>query len=321
MAGSFERVNYSLRPNKSIERRLVFEFLSAIRRSLGLSGYAYVGMGSIWFVDFILAHRLLGIKAMVSIEKSPRGAARARANLPYSCIEVIEGETTCVLPDLDWSQPVVCWMDYDSGWEGPALGDLRYLSQKVESGSIVIVTVNGSPGALKNRRNPQTKEPIDPADVLRGYAGDLVPAELPVSVFDNNRHPAFVARLFHDHIRHCLFAAGRSETYRPVFNFMHQDNAPMVTVGGMIGAENVISELEGCIAELCPSLPHIASEELQTIEVPLLTPREKLVLDSMLPRMTLDELKEHFKDQFTPQAMESYFSFYRYFPTFAELLI
>ena len=75
MAGaSFLEIDYSLRPNKSIERKVIFEFFASIRERFSLSDYTYVGFGSMWFVDFVMAHRTLGIKDMVSFEKTKKGA-------------------------------------------------------------------------------------------------------------------------------------------------------------------------------------------------------------------------------------------------------
>ncbi len=97
---SFESVNYTIRPNKNIERKLVFEALRVLRSSIPLNGYRYVGLGSLWFVDFILAHRYLSINNMVCIEYETE-AERVEFNRPYDCIEVLRGNTTDVLPTID----------------------------------------------------------------------------------------------------------------------------------------------------------------------------------------------------------------------------
>jgi hypothetical protein len=64
---SFDAVNYSLRPSKSIQRQLVFAGVRALQDSLD-PAQVYVGFGSIWFTDFVMAHKMLRIDDMVSIE-------------------------------------------------------------------------------------------------------------------------------------------------------------------------------------------------------------------------------------------------------------
>lgn len=74
---SFDSVNYSLRPSKSVQRGLVFEGLRAVSNSVDLRNAVYIGFGSIWFTDFVMAHKVLNIDDMVSIEANEIGFRRA----------------------------------------------------------------------------------------------------------------------------------------------------------------------------------------------------------------------------------------------------
>ena len=44
---SFEKINYSLRPSKSIERKMIIPFLSKLNNFDELANYHYIGFGSI----------------------------------------------------------------------------------------------------------------------------------------------------------------------------------------------------------------------------------------------------------------------------------
>ena len=84
-------VNFSVRQNKAIERLLAFE---SLRRLLMLNDdldYVYVGLGSVWFVDFDMAHRELSIDTMISIEADDVVFRRAEFNKPFRTVEVIHG--------------------------------------------------------------------------------------------------------------------------------------------------------------------------------------------------------------------------------------
>jgi hypothetical protein len=97
---SFDSINFAIRPNKNIERKLIFEVLATISGSFDTASYRYIGLGSLWFQDFHPAHKLLGITDLFSIQHDPRFAARAHYNRPYTCVTVLEGQTSQVLPRL-----------------------------------------------------------------------------------------------------------------------------------------------------------------------------------------------------------------------------
>ncbi len=163
---SSERINYSLRPNKHIERTIVFRALQALEQELKISRYRYIGMGSLWFVDFLMAHRLLRISDMLSVEG--KLFPRAHANRPLSCIRVIEGQTSTVLrkePLKD--KPAVVWLDYDGPTTADVLEDLAYVVGELPNGSAVLVTVNANP--------PRDKAKIDAVETV---LGDLLTASL-----------------------------------------------------------------------------------------------------------------------------------------------
>lgn len=61
MAGSFNKIDYRLRPAKHAERVMLCDLLRRMRFS-SLESYQYVGFGSVAFVDFRMIHRALGIK-------------------------------------------------------------------------------------------------------------------------------------------------------------------------------------------------------------------------------------------------------------------
>ena len=142
-------VNYLLRPNKNVERKLIVDVLKVLRMEFGIDAYTYVGMGSMWFVDFIMAHKELGIRRMISIEGEPSYEDRARFNKPYDCVTVALGDSTKVLPGLGLeAQRSLVWLDYNSDLRGPWRADLEIICSKVPSGSVVIVTVNAHVGQL-----------------------------------------------------------------------------------------------------------------------------------------------------------------------------
>lgn len=85
---NFDPINYSLRPNKVIQRQVAFDGLAMFASALNLARAKYVGFGSIWFADFILAHKRLGISDMLSVEVDEITYKRAKFNAPFRTITV-----------------------------------------------------------------------------------------------------------------------------------------------------------------------------------------------------------------------------------------
>src|SRR5947208_3271845 len=92
--GSYpRRINYALRPAKSIERKMLTEAFGCLASFGRVSAYRYVGFGSPFFSDFILFHRTLGINNMISIEQDVDHRERFAFNRPFSCIQLEYGSS------------------------------------------------------------------------------------------------------------------------------------------------------------------------------------------------------------------------------------
>src|SRR6266513_629431 len=149
---SFEKLNYSTRPNKNVERKLFVKLLRAIGGTgqFNVREYQYIGFGSIWFVDFSLFHRALGITDMVSVEKEASREQRLRFNKPFECIKLVLNEYSDAFADLDWTKRSVVWLDFDDILKPELFDNLKRTLLKVQSGSIVFVSVNADSWQLSS---------------------------------------------------------------------------------------------------------------------------------------------------------------------------
>ena len=89
MAPSFRKIDYSVRPAKHAERKMLLEIFRHFSVFAPMREYRYVGLGSVWFSDFQLFHRALGIPDMISIEREKNAEARIRKNIPFAAITPI----------------------------------------------------------------------------------------------------------------------------------------------------------------------------------------------------------------------------------------
>lgn len=314
---SFDNVNYSLRPNKNVERKLIFEAIQHLGPLFDLPSYQYVGMGSMWFVDFILAHKLLRIEKMISIERAEH-ADRADFNKPYGCIEVWPGDTTNLLPDIDYTQPTIFWLDYDSGLEGPVLQDCRYVAGHAETGSIVLITVNAHYKRLPEKDSNDNV--MSRIEALKYLIGDLAPSNIKSSNLNKKNYPATVGDLLHRHIKSSLIQAGRNLNFEPLFHYHYSDNAPMITVGGVFVDDDTQEKMKSCSPKL--TFEHVTGTEVFKVNIPALTQKEKTAIDQMLPAaadIDADTMRETLGFLIEESQIAAYSRFYRLYPIFGEL--
>jgi|SRR6185437_9237380 len=318
---SFQAINYSLRPNKVIARKTIFEFLKKLEGTLDLGSYRYIGMGSLWFVDFLLVHRLFGIKKLCSIEADDIGYARARFNAPLGCIEVKHGYTTDILPTLNLDrQKSIVWLDHDTAIDGAARDDIPLLVDECKNGSVILITVNADVRRVRKVIKPGAPDAVTPEEV-RGHLaqrlGDIVPVALTEADIGDDGYGKLIRRLLEASISASLRESGRKLQFLKLFDFTYKDGPPMATVGGLLGDEIAATRVQAEASIL--KWRAIISE---TIQAPPLTLREKMKLDQLLPsKVKLKEATFEKKSGFplTQRQISAYVDYYSLYPTFAEL--
>ena len=152
---SYQKIDYSVRPAKSIERKMICEVISKLLILEKINNYRYVGFGSVFFTDFILLHKTFGFNSMISIEKNTQDMQRFKFNKPYSCIDLRFGTSNEVLPEINWDRPVILWLDYDSKIREGVFNDIGIFCTKAATHSIIIITVN----ATSDNPKYQSQEP------------------------------------------------------------------------------------------------------------------------------------------------------------------
>jgi len=318
---SFEEFNYALRPNKNVERKMVMDCLLSLKDKFGLHTYRYIGFGSMWFCDFILAHKMLGINELISIEIKEH-AERALFNRPYKCIKVMGGMSSDVLEKIgvDKRKSIV-WLDYDSKLGGPVLKDLQFLCRNAKGGTFLIATVNAHVKQLDNVSDIDGNQ-LYRLEALEYIVGD--PDLLPTGITSNDltieEFPSIVSKILFERINSSIVKSGRSERFLPIFNISYADSTPMVTVGGIIG--NGDSEEKIDYVELSSKFYIVKKEDQVVISVPPLTQKEKLTIDQLFPSPTVPtegEMKSLMGFSLRKEILQAYRLLYLHYPTFGEV--
>ena len=305
---SYERIDYAVRPAKHVERKMIVDALGRLRHFGALEEYRYVGFGSTYFTDFTLFHRRLGIKHLVSIEADEHKKARFEFNKPLGFIDLRFGLSTAVLPELNWTQRSIVWLDYDGMLDRTVLADLEYVCASATSGSVVMVTVNAHPNRREKDQLNALIERVGEGAVPLGTTGaDLAEWGL----------AAIGRRIIDGRIRDFLRDRGvhphrSAMNYRQLFNFRYQDSAMMNTVGGIVFDEGHRSHLGACGFGDFPFVSY--DERFYLIQMPKLTLHEQRYLAGNLP-IDLDAAD---LNGIPPEDVLRYSALYRYFPTFVD---
>lgn len=325
MSASFRKIDYSLRPAKHTERRMLCEVFRKLRPFQPVEDYVYIGMGAMWFSDFALFHRMLGIRSMISIERvvgdtTPRGVkARIEANKPFAAIRMDFRETTQALPRLDWTTRQFVWLDYDDPISSNILLDAKTIGARARSGSVFAVSV-------------QCQQARELDDVEDGKAGAAL--EKFRNVFGRNRVPqdvweddlvgwrfaALSRKMILSEIEEALATrnAGLAEQdqlrFHSICNFEYSDAAKMTTVVGIFVSNAETSTYEECRFGLLDFLPKVGN--LVKIKIPILTVREIRRLEQQLPKV---DGKSWDLAAIPLKEAKAFGKLYRYLPSFAIL--
>lgn len=313
MAPTFERFSYGLRPAKNIERKMLCEAFARMSRIAPLVSYRYIGFGAIGFYDFMLFHRRLGIRDMISIEGEVDAQDRIGFNRPYSCIRMKWGMSHEVLPVLPWKQRTIVWLDYDGPFLQQKLADISLVSASLRSGSALVVTLPADPGPVEDagKRLEQLKARLGknkvPDSITSASLASWGMARAYRQII-NNEIADTLAR------RNGPLSADARLTYRQMFNFQYADGIKMVTVGGVFLDSSDRARLP---PKHFDDLEFIRDGEGEyLIETPILTLREIRYLDGRLPGSAPDVKHPRWIPE---DERKRYGRLYRYFPSFSEV--
>ncbi len=315
MSKSYKKVNYSIRPAKSIERKMFCEAFRKLSVFGTVEKYRYIGFGSTYFSDFYLFHKNLGIKNMISIEKNEEDKDRFEFNIPFSCINVMFGPSNEILPKLKWDVRTILWLDYDDTLDAHMLSDINHFFTSAISGSVIIMTVDASVRDTSGKVAGDGKR----IQVLEERLGkDKIPRDINEKDIHGWKTAELYRRIIINEIeeilnsRNGVQSEGNKLMFKQIFNFWYADGAKMQTVGFVLfdqGSETTFNRCEFNQLEFVKT-----DGKPYEIQVPKLTLREIKHLDKCLPSNNISK-----SNSFIPEDdKDKYSRVYRYFPLFAE---
>ena len=314
---SFKFINYSVRPSKSIQRQIVFDALSEVEPIIGLCDATYIGLGSIWFTDFILAHTKININRMISIEKDYVGYKRAKFNKPYSSLTVRKGCSSEVIPKLLkrknlCTKPWVVWLDFDYELKPSVIAEMQTLAENAPTNSVLIFTLNSRLSKYGKRANVRLTR-------LHNLFGSVVPDDLSEDRCEDVYNMQLtLANLSLQFMQSVAAEVARPESFVPAFLLPYMDGAPMVTFGGILPSVEQKDRIRKVVGSKSWS-----GKVKKQINAPHLTVKETLQMQSLLPSdrsISRKRIRELGFD-LTKSDIALFQEYYKHYPSFAQVVL
>lgn len=320
---SFEKINYLLRPSKQVERKLIVEALQKLSKGgYFIHDYSYLGLGSIYYADFILFHKYLLIDSMICAEKA-NVPKRMEFNKPYAFIDLRKGAVSDVIPTLNRTRKHLVWLDYDYILDQEKLDDIRGCLYTLAPGSILIITVTADPIHLSGLLDPvEAKGMTDEEKQKQACSrlSDLIGIHLGRSLnlgdISKRELPHTIAVAVRNYINTCLASRSEMEFFQ-LFNFAYADNMQMLSLGGIIDTRGAIENINASgIYDIGFTT---SGENPVRISVPPLTIREKIWLEKHMVKNPDPPAELAF--EIDMESVETFVKYYRHYPVYYETLV
>jgi hypothetical protein len=314
MKTSSLKVQYDLRPAKQVERRMLVDTFQRLAQvGFPIREYQYTGFGALYFVDFILFHKLLGIENLLSVERDVEVEDRVRFNCPFDCIDIAISEARDVIPTLSRELHHILWLDYDFPINKGVLDDLYLSGSQLSKGSILLITVDAEPplkGSSMSSEEPRATKSYFETEAGK-YLGvrkidDFTPEALP------KLNLQILLSALVDGI------AGRGLSLLPLFHFLYADGHRMLTIGGVLGDLKERRQIARINFNAAFYLRRNFSSPPYEITIPKLTRKERHFLDSAMPCPSGWQPTEF---RIPTEDINVYRQIYRFLPAYAELLL
>lgn len=316
---SFRKINYSLRPAKHAQRRMIGELIYCLSSFRPVRNYQYVGFGSLWFEEFRLFHRLHGFTKMISIEKSGN-QKRFIANKPYKAVDILFGNSNTELNKIDWEIPSIVWLDYDSQITSSALMDVDTVVARCVSGSMLCLTFNAMEAAEFNEAKELNEGDAKALEMFKSRFEEHLSGKVFLDDLKGNPFRDVNFQICKNKIEKALSIRnlGKAEKDISIFEciarFDYTDGAPMVTFVFLLYAHNDCDKFQQCEFQAVDFLPSLGATV--KIEMPVMTMKEIRGIEAQLPENNIEQID---RMEVPTADIKKFMAIYRYLPNFAVL--
>ena len=321
-------IPYSLRQNKAIDRYAFIELLSRINIFCNIRDYSYIGLGGYSLEDFKYIHSHFGIRDMISLEEDEEVHKRQLFNCPLSCIKCCHQSTDDFINEFNRSNETIVWLDYVRPSNlRKQVEEFQAIVNKLSPLDIIKITLNANPSSYVARAEVEQKD-LHEARIakLKDMLGELYPpAGIVPTMMTMGKFPSAILLI----LKSAASAAtsGQSISFQPLTAFSYADGQQMLTLTGIILEKDEIKDFLDKTKIINWELGNTDWAKPRQINVPELTMKERLYIDSLLPGSDVKRIQDELKFRFNRnenrslKMLETYALFYRHSPYFSRILI
>lgn len=314
---SYEKINYKLRPQKRIERALIAELINNFEHIIG-GKVNYIGMGSLFYTDFVYFNKYCNLNKMISIEMmndengeyDGQKEKRFRNNKPLDSIKLIPKRTSEAIDELPFDESNFIWFDYDGCFEPFIISDLENVIGKTTKSSIIAVSYNDFiPKQYKSKRE------LDITKCKKEYMEFILDGvDSNFTVDDYSKIAAGICeRYIEEQVEFYNTVKGTDFILKKISKVEYQDGAKMNTLIWILldknesYAETFIEKISE--SEICGNL---------NLKMEILTLFEKQLLD----RKPMADRKNTAEEMgLDLETVEQYYKYAKYIPEYTEVVV
>lgn len=323
-------IDYSLRISKDIVRKLMTKNINNLVKAwYSFKDYQYIWFWSVYFVDFILFHKILWINNMISFEKD--NIDRPSFNRPYDFIHVVQWlfsekfET-----EVDFSKNLILWLDYEASLKNDIIQDIdNIVRYKITAGSILIFTFNCKiPGCEFEKKIDYIDKFWDEwhiylkKNISNSWDEIIYREPTKEDIIKENQLEKRYLEILQWKIENCL--RDNNLQYKLLFSYSYKDSAKMVSIWFLFDNKENIEKIENI---------YDSEQGFINIEVPILTLREKKQIDQNIEalknilssekedKQKRKEIKKILNFQLEINEVKSYITYHSEYPHFAEIVV
>ena len=331
-------IPYHLRPNKSVERNIFLNLLSMINgyNAIDIKECVYIGFGGPFLEDFKNIHARFGTRDMYSLESDPMIFERQKFNSPLKCIEMTNFTSREFIDGYSITKNAIIWLDYTSAEDiFDQFVDFKTILERTVENDVIKVTLNANPRTLGTPHSDELMglTSLEQEEAVRKYRLKILrerlsdffyPATKPEMMTDKKMAEVLVKSL------KIAVDAGlmlkRAYIFQPLCLFSYADSGnTMLTATGIILKNDKKATEDFLLKTGIGNWPLARTnwESPIRIDVPDLTVKERVHLDSMLPPNEPADLDVICKSvAFIKRSqIENYVDYYRFYPYFSKILL
>jgi hypothetical protein len=320
---------YHLRPNKAVERQLFIELLLKINRFCSLSEYVYLGFGGPFLEDFKIIHSYFDNKRMISLEIEPHVYKRQCFNKPLGCIKCLNKSSKDYIDSYDLKDNAIIWLDYVEPKKlEEQLSEFQSLLGKIQHYDVVKITLNANPDALGNKGKTPEEKQKHRFQVLKSRIGKRLPSNVDEHQINKEQLPQVLCGVLKNVAQTKITEVLPNHLFQPLTAFVYSDGPhQMLTLTGILLDKNEIKNFLNLTTIDSWTFAIKKWGPPERIDVPILTLREKMFIDSFLPNSSHKDIHEQMNFYFDedPQKslemLKNYVKYYRYYSYFSKIIV